>query len=65
MNNNVRVKRAIGNVLEKSLRHLEEAGELLGDTGDIDSKELDEAADAILVAIRKIWQYMGELDDVE
>jgi hypothetical protein len=65
MNNNVRVKRAIENVLEKSLRHLEEAGELLGDTGDIDSKELDEAADAILVAIRKIWQYMGELDDVE
>ena len=65
MNNNVRVKRAIGNVLEKSLRHLEEAGELLGDTGDIDSKELSEAADAILVAIRKIGQYMGELDDVE
>ena len=87
MNNNVRVRRAIGNVLEKSLRHLEEAGELLsgdvlatlekslrhleeagellGDTGDIDSKELDEAADAILVAIRKIWQYMGELDDLD
>jgi hypothetical protein len=51
--------------LEKSLRHLEEAGELLGDTGDTDSKELDEAADAILVAIRKIWQYMGELDDLD
>ena len=65
MNNDVRVRRAVESVLEKSLRHLEEAGELLGDTGDVDSKELDEAADAILVATRKIWQYMGELDDVE
>lgn len=63
--NQKRVDAAIDSVLEKCLRHLDDAGELLGDTGDIESQDLDDAAEAIQTAIRKVWQFRGRLDDVD
>ena len=59
--NNIRVNRAIAGLLEQALEHLESANELINDTGDVESEELDQISMSVSHAHTKLEYYLGSL----
>ena len=59
--NDVRVKRAMTTLLEQALEHLESANELINDTGDVESEELDQISMSVSHAHTKLEYYLGSL----
>jgi len=59
--NDVRVKRAMTTLLEQALEHLESANELINDTGDVESEELDQISMSVSHAHTKLEYYLGAL----
>lgn len=59
--NDIRVKRAMSSLLEQALEHLESANELINDTGDVESEELDQISMSVSHAHTKLEYYLGSL----
>lgn len=59
--NDIRVARSISVLLEQALEHLETANELINDTGDVESEELDQISTSISHAQTKLQYYLGGL----
>ncbi len=57
----VRTARAMTNLLEQALEHLKSANELINDTGDVDSEELDQISTSVSHAHTKLEYYLGSL----
>lgn len=56
-----RVARAMTALLEQALEHLESANELINDTGDVESEELDKISISVSDAHTKLEYYLGSL----
>lgn len=59
--NDIRVNRAMSSLLEQALEHLESANELINDTGDVESEELDQISTSVSHAHTKLEYYLGNL----
>lgn len=57
----VRTARAMTTLLEQALEHLESANELINDTGDVESEELDQISTSVSHAHTKLEYYLGSL----
>lgn len=61
MMNDIRVKRSMTTLLEQALEHLESANELINDTGDVESEELDQISTSVSHAHTKLTYFLGSL----
>ena len=59
--NDIRVRRAMESLLNEALEHLESANELINDTGDVESEELDQISTSVSHAHTKLEYYLGSL----
>lgn len=57
----VRTARSMTGLLEQALKHLESANELINDTGDVESEELDQISTSVSHAHTKLEYYLGGL----
>lgn len=57
----VRTARSMTTLLEQALEHLESANELINDTGDVESEELDQISISVSHAHTKLEYYLGSL----
>jgi len=57
----IRVRQAMFPLLEQALEHLESATELINDTGDVESEELDQISMSVSHAHTKLEYYLGSL----
>lgn len=48
-------------LLEQALEHLESANELINDTGDVESEELDQISTSVSHAHTKLTYFLGSL----
>jgi len=57
----IRVRQAMTTLLEQALEHLKSANELINDTGDVESEELDQISTSVSHAHTKLEYYLGSL----